>query len=232
MRECLSHTHNPTPYTLYGRRRGKRLRAEKSALMETLLPSLLLPEGTLDLKKLFPQNSDVWLEVGFGSGEHLAAQAAVNPAIGFIGCEPFVNGVAGLLGHIDKQKITNIRIHPDDARPVLDRLPDKSIGRCFVLFPDPWPKKRHVERRFIGPDNLDKLARVLRPGAKLRVASDDPKLQSWMQEQLLAQPAFLPAPGTQNGLLEKKPVDWPQTRYEQKALKKNHVCRYFIFVRR
>ena len=173
----------------------------------------------------------MWLEVGFGSGEHLAAQAAANPAIGFIGCEPFVNGIAGLLGHIDKQRLGNIRIHPDDARPVLDRLPDASISRCFVLFPDPWPKKRHIERRFIGPVNLPKLARVMKKGAELRVASDDPTLQLWMHEHLLDAPGFSPALGAQKGLIENKPVDWPQTRYEQKALKKNHLCKYYIFIR-
>src|SRR5262249_16796577 len=125
---------NPSAsYILYGRRKGKKLRAGKTALMETLLPRLTIPEGNapLDPKQLFPGKKDMWLEVGSGSGEHLAEQAKAHPDIGFIGCEPFINGIAGLLGLIDADKLENIRIRPEDARPVLDRLPDNSLGRAF-----------------------------------------------------------------------------------------------------
>jgi tRNA (guanine-N7-)-methyltransferase len=221
-------SYNPAPgYILYGRRKGKKLRAGKTALMENLLPRLIVPEGNapLDPEKLFPDKKDVWLEVGFGSGEHLAGQAKMHPDIGFIGCEPFINGIAGLLGLIDADHITNIRIRPEDARPMLDRLPDNSLGRAFVLFGDPWPKKRHAERRFIGPVNLEKLARVMKPSAELRVASDEPTLQEWTKEQLFGHAAFKPAPG----VLEKRPADWHPTRYEEKALKAGRRPIYFLF---
>ncbi|HYG89038.1 MAG TPA: tRNA (guanine(46)-N(7))-methyltransferase TrmB, partial [Azospirillum sp.] len=170
---------------LYGRRKGRPLRKRKSGLIDTLLPVLELPVpqpgDRIEPMVLFGKPvSDVWLEVGFGSGHHLAWQAEHNPGIGHIGCEPFVNGVAGLLSLVEQANLDNVRILPDDARPLLDALPDASIGRAFVLFADPWPKKRHWERRFIGPDNLPRLARVLKDGAELRLASDDMGLVRWM----------------------------------------------------
>ena len=160
---------------------------------------------------------EVWLEVGFGAGEHLAAQAAAHPSIGFIGCEPFMNGVAALLSRIDAQGLGNVRIYPDDARPLLRALPDAVIGRCFVLFSDPWPKTRHHERRFVSPATLDQLARVMADGAELRLASDDPGLVEWMLSHTLRHPAFA---GTAQhaGDWRERPPDWPQTRYEAKAV--------------
>ena len=165
----------------------------------------------------------IFLEIGFGGGEHLAAQAAKNPGAGFIGCEPFVNGVASLLAHIDNQKLTNIRIFPDDARFLLDTLPGASLDGCFVFYPDPWPKKRHVERRFINADNLDRLARVLKPGADLRLATDVAQLADWMREQVTGHTAFKivydsPSP----------PDDWVATRYEQKGVKAGRVPCYLV----
>jgi tRNA (guanine-N7-)-methyltransferase len=186
--------------------------------MDELLPRLqiVIPEKKpLDPFALFAvKPREIWLEIGFGGGEHLAAQAGQNPAIGFIGAEPFVNGVAGLLVHIETNKLENIRIHPNDARQVLDALPDASIARCFVLFADPWPKARHAERRFIGPENLPRLARVLRPDGELRLATDDPKLAPWMQEHLEASPDFAPHTPPSH----EPPPDWTMTRYEQKAI--------------
>jgi tRNA (guanine-N7-)-methyltransferase len=123
--------------------------------------------------------ADIWLEVGFGGGEHLAAQARSHPDIGMIGCEPFINGVGRLLSEIDRDGIANIRIHPDDARDAIDALPDACIGRVFVLYADPWPKTRHHRRRFIGPDSLPGLARIMKDGAELRVASDQMRLVRW-----------------------------------------------------
>ncbi|HVY12734.1 MAG TPA: tRNA (guanosine(46)-N7)-methyltransferase TrmB [Alphaproteobacteria bacterium] len=221
-------SHSKT-YTLYGRRKGRPLRVTKQGLMDNLLPRIALPEGSepLDLQKIFLNKKDVCLEVGFGGGEHLAAQAAAHPDYGFIGCEPFMNGIASLLSHIDEKKLQNIRLWPHDARPLLDRLPKASLSRVFVLFPDPWPKKRHAGRRFIGPDNLEKLARVIKPGGELRMASDDPTMQAWMQEQLSACLDFTPAPG----VMQTRPEGWPPTRYEEKALKAKRTPLYFSFRR-
>jgi tRNA (guanine-N7-)-methyltransferase len=226
-------------YVLFGRRKGRRLRGKKSELMENLLPRLTIAEGDapLNLKEIFPAQNKIWLEVGFGGGEHLAAQAALHPDCGMIGCEPFINGIAGLLEHIDTQKLENIRIYPDDARRILDRLPESSLDRCFVLFPDPWPKKRHEDRRFIGPGNLPRLAHALKPGGELRVASDDPILQEWMIGHLQAATDFMPAADTVAGVFAERPAIWPLTRYEKKALAKKKYegwkgPRYYSFLRR
>lgn len=223
----------PRPYTLYGRRKGRRLRENKAQLMETLLPRISIAAGTepLNLPTLFPQKKEIWLEVGFGGGEHLAAQATANPHIGFIGCEPFVNGVASLLEHVDREKIDNVLIYADDARMLLDRLPDNSISKVFVLFADPWPKKRHADRRFIGPANLVKLARIMKTGAELRLASDDAVLKEWIAEQMHASPAFIPASETENGAYKERPQNWPRTRYEEKGLCLGRKPRYFSYVR-
>jgi tRNA (guanine-N7-)-methyltransferase len=174
---------------LYGRRRGRRLRVGQQELLEELLPKLriALPEAgePFGADALFgPEIRDLWLEIGFGGGEHLAWQAARHPEIGFIGAEFFLNGIASLLGHLARGGIGNVRIHPEDARPLLHALPDRSIGRAFLLFPDPWPKARHARRRFVGPENLAELARILKPGAELRIASDDPGYVAWALEHL------------------------------------------------
>ncbi len=190
---------------------------------------IVLPDKKtkLDPKTLFAhQPQSVWLEIGFGGGEHLAAQAERNPQVGFIGCEPFVNGVANLLGHIDAQKLTNIRIHPDDAREILDAMPDACIDRCFVLFADPWPKARHKTRRFIGPENLPRLARVLKSGTELRLATDDKQLAEWMKDCLFLSDDFTLV---QHTLLP--PEDWVETRYEQKAISAGRAPVYMSYRR-
>ena len=159
----------------YGRRRGKKLRPGRRALIEGLLPKLRVPsgDGQLDPADLFdPAVSDVWLEVGFGAGEHLAAQAAAHPDIGFIGCEPFVNGVAALLAQIHAQNLDNVRLHDDDARLLLPSIVSGSIGRFYLLYSDPWPKTRHWNRRFVQTDTLDQIARILKPGGLFRFATD------------------------------------------------------------
>ncbi|NTU77136.1 MAG: tRNA (guanosine(46)-N7)-methyltransferase TrmB [Alphaproteobacteria bacterium] len=212
---------------LFGRRKGRPLHTRKSALMQDLLPRLqivLSKDKLLNLASLF--KGEVWLEVGFGGGEHLAAQAARNPDIGFIGCEPFINGVAGLLDHIDKQQLTNIRIYPDDARVLLDALPDESLGKCFVLYPDPWPKKRHAERRFIGLENLDRLARVMKTNAELWMATDVAALADWMREKTEEHKAFT---CLHDGLAS--PPGWVPTRYEEKGLKAGRQPVYLGFKR-
>ena len=221
---------------LYGRRKGRPLRKRKSSLIDTLLPSLAIPVPQpgerIDPRALFARPVDeVWLEVGFGSGHHLAWQAEHNPSVGHIGAEPFVNGVAALLALVDQGRLDNVRVLPDDARPLLDALPDASLGRAFVLFADPWPKKRHWERRFIGPGNLDHLARVLKDGAELRLASDDMGLVRWMLEHTVRHPDFEWTARSPRDWRE-RPADWPPTRYEQKAIEAGRKPVFLRFVRR
>ncbi|SKA40940.1 tRNA (guanine-N7-)-methyltransferase [Enhydrobacter aerosaccus] len=222
--------------TLHGRRRGKKLRSGQQSLLDTLLPRLAValpaepivtPDGDvsenptkIDLARLFggavPPDG-IWLEVGFGAGEHLVWQAEHHPGIGLIGCEPYINGVAKCLAHIERMGVGNVRLFTDDARFVMAALPPQSLSRAFVLFPDPWPKTRHHKRRFVQRRNLDVLARLMRPGAELRLATDDPSYLPWMVEHACTHPAFewlAERPADWRG----RPDDWPPTRYEQKML--------------
>jgi tRNA (guanine-N7-)-methyltransferase len=224
------------PRALYGRRQGRPLRAGRQALVDSLLPKLdvTLPTdtGRIDAAKLFPPAiSAIWLEIGFGAGEHLSSQARAHPDTGFIGCEPFHNGVARLLADIDTHAIANIRIFRDDARLLLAALPDASIDRAFILFPDPWPKKRHHKRRIVGPATLPQLARILADGAMLRIATDDPGYKDWILHHVLASGAF---DWTARGPADWRapPADWPGTRYEAKAVKAGRDPAYFTFRRR
>jgi tRNA (guanine-N7-)-methyltransferase len=219
---------------LYGRRRGRKLRAGRRALMDTKLPLLritLPASGSIDPRKLFsPPAREIWLEIGFGAGEHLAAQAAAHPGIGFIGAEVFENGIAKLLANVESQGLGNIRIFADDALLLLDRLADRAIGRVFILFPDPWPKERHKKRRLVSRETLDCLARVMRPGAELRLATDDPDYAAWMEERLGSQDEFaFVAQG--EGAWAARPLDWPVTRYEQKAVS-GQPARFFLYRRK
>jgi tRNA (guanine-N7-)-methyltransferase len=222
--------------TLHGRRQGRPLRRTRRELVERLLPGLSIDLESFpsDPATLFPVPvREVWLEVGFGGGEHLLRQASRNPDIGIIGCEPFLNGVARLLSDMEKAAtpVRNVRLLTDDARPLLDVLPADSIGRVFVLFPDPWPKKRHHRRRFVAPAQLDALARVMRPGAELRLATDHVGYLRWMLLHTLDHPAFRwLARGPDDW--RRRPDDWPPTRYEEKALAKGVVSTYLRFERR
>lgn len=219
----------------YGRRRGRPLRAGQRERQTSLLPrvSFALPEaGRLDPGVLFPAAPrEIWLEIGFGGGEHLAAQAERHPDIGFIGCEVFENGVARLLGAIERRQLRNIRVFPDDARPLLASLAPCSIGRVFVLFPDPWPKARHHKRRLIAPATLDRFADIMIDGAELRLATDDPGYLSWMLEHATAHPAFAWT-ARRPGDWRERPGDWPATRYEEKARKAGRAPAFLRFVRR
>jgi tRNA (guanine-N7-)-methyltransferase len=209
---------------LYGRRKGPKLSAHQTQLRETLLPSLALRlEHGRDPRTYFstsPQGGgeigDVWLEVGFGAGEHLLWQAQHDPNIGLIGAEPYETGVAKLLSRIP-EGMSNIRIHEGDARDIIAALPDASIGRVFILFPDPWPKTRHHKRRFVQMETLDALARVMKPGAELRFGTDDAGYLAWTLERLLAHPMFGWTAESAADWMS-RPADWPQTRYEAKAL--------------
>ncbi|MCH7711255.1 MAG: tRNA (guanosine(46)-N7)-methyltransferase TrmB [Proteobacteria bacterium] len=224
---------------LYGRRRGRRLRPGRKALLADLLPRLAIDvpaeaDAPLDPGALFAGGfvpRDVWLEVGFGAGEHLAAQARNHPEIGFIGCEPYINGVAGLLREIERHGLNNIRVLMGDARTLIERLEPASIGRVGILFPDPWPKKRHHKRRFISPASLDALASVLKDEGEFRFASDDAGYVRWTLEHVLDHADFV--------WLARGPRSWRQrpegsvpTRYEGKAADQGRACVFLGFRRR
>ncbi|MGE0109012.1 MAG: tRNA (guanosine(46)-N7)-methyltransferase TrmB [Bdellovibrionales bacterium] len=213
----------------YGRRKGRPLRDSRQQLVDELLPKIRIsiPEdGKIACEDLFSFSSkEVWMEIGFGGGEHLAAQAESNPDIVFLGCEPFINGVAKLLSYVEEKKLENVRIYPDDARHVLDHLPDHCLDRCFVLFADPWPKARHAERRFIGKENLDRLVRVLKEGGELRLATDVADLAAWMREACAAHPAFEVLYDS-----TEPPEAWVPTRYELKGRAAGRGAEYMIFM--
>ncbi|MGE5201713.1 MAG: tRNA (guanosine(46)-N7)-methyltransferase TrmB [Acidobacteriota bacterium] len=224
----------PRQRLLYGRRRGRRLRPGQQGLLAELLPKIGFeaPEqGTLDPAALFPTPPhEVWLEIGFGAGEHLAWQAAAHPEIGFLGAEVFENGVVKLLAEVRRGNLANIRVLVDDARLLLATLPDRSLGRAFILFPDPWPKQRHHKRRMVSKATLDQLARTMRPGAELRLATDDIGYLRWMLELAPVHSAFeWLASGPRDW--RERPEDWPATRYEQKAIAAGRVP-YFLRLRR
>ena len=221
----------------YGRRHGKTLRKGQRALIDTRLAALAPPgvsweenpeRRPIDLAALFPGRRAVWLEVGFGGGEHMIAQAEANPDVGIIGCEPFINGVAMLLAAIERAGVTNLRVLAGDARDLMDVLPDGSISRAFLLYPDPWPKKRHWKRRFVNPAQLDQLARVLARGAEFRVATDIEDYVRHTLEAMAADPRF--------ERVRAEPIhdpwaDWPGTRYEAKALREGRRPHYLTFRR-
>ncbi len=216
----------------FGRRRGKTLRASPQALLTQRLPALAVaqpaPGVSLDPAGLFqPPPARVWLEIGFGGGEHLAWQAREHPEIGLLGAEVFLNGIASLLGHIDRAGLTNVRIFAEDVRRLLPRLQPSSLDRVFLLFPDPWPKSRHADRRFVNDANLDQLARLMADGALLRIASDDPGYQDWVRQVMASRADF-----TDISLdVAAKPEDWPATRYESKARAAGRRPQFFSFRR-
>ena len=204
----------------HGRRRGRKLRPGQERLLETYLPEIQVSVppggGAIDPAALFqPDTREVWLEIGFGAGEHLAWQATRNPDVGILGAEPYLNGVARLLSEIAADRPGNIRIHADDVRPLLPRFADASFARVFILFPDPWPKLRHNRRRLINTQLLDMLARLMCDGAELRVATDDQGYLVWILRHLQAHPGFVWAARRADDWRH-RPADWPDTRYEDK----------------
>jgi tRNA (guanine-N7-)-methyltransferase len=193
--------------------RGRRAEAIEQRL-STFLLTLPAAPVRIDPHALFPDpKRAIWLEIGFGGGEHLAAQAATHPEIGLIGCEPFVNGVSNLLVLLEDLAAGNVRIFSDDARVLLSALPEGSLDRAFLLFPDPWPKRRHEERRFANPGGLDLIANALADGAEFRVATDHVLLADWMPARISGHPAF-----RLDERWDIRPEGWPPTRYEAKAL--------------
>lgn len=220
-----------TTRRLYGRRQGHKLRAGQSALVEETLAGLSVPEtGPLDARTLFGNVRSLQLEIGFGSGEHLAAQAAANPDTGFIGCEPFLNGVVGALTQIRDGGLTNIRLYMGDALSVIERLPDASLSRVYLLHPDPWRKARHAKRRMVNHGPLDTIAAKLMPGGEFRLGTDDPTYCRWAMMVMDARRDLVWTARTPSDFLE-RPADWPETRYERKARRQGREVWYFRYRR-
>ena len=216
---------------LYGRRQGHALRAGQAALVEELLPRISVPaDGALDAARLFGDARPLQVEIGFGAGEHLAAQAGAAPGSGFIGCEPFLNGVVGALGHVRDRALDNVRLHMGDALEVVERLPDASLERVYLLHPDPWPKARHAKRRMMNHGPLDLIAAKLKPGAEFRLGTDDPTYCRWSMMVMNQRRDFVWTARAARDFLE-RPADWPETRYERKARRQGHEVWYFRYVR-
>lgn len=233
-----SNKHPDAPWrNFYGRIRGKTLRPKQEEYLQEDLDKLspgavdwdVNPDRLpLDLGAVFG-DAPVWLEIGFGGGEHLVHQAVRNPDVGLIGAEPFINVVAMLLGKIRDAGVQNLRVYPGDVRNLFDVLPDQSVSKAFLLYPDPWPKKKHHRRRFVTAEHLEPLHRVLKPGAEFRVATDIP---DYVRQTLIE----VPKAGFE--WLAERPADWRDpwadwhsTRYEQKALREGRVPHYLTFRR-
>ena len=217
----------PPPDRLYGRARGHTLRARQAELLLHLLPRLRWPDQGFP-----PTIDDIWLEVGAGSFEHAETIASQNPTIGLIACEVFENGIASLLSRLapvggEGSLLKNLRVYAGDARALIRELPDCSIGRAFLMFPDPWPKARHTKRRFVHPMILYEMARIMRGGGVWRIASDDPTYQGWVDEIFSQQSEFSVRLRTMV-----KPADWPTTRYEAKAIASGRRPLYWQIERR
>ena len=221
--------------SLYGRRQGPKLRPGRKRLLEDRLPEIGLavaPGDRLEPGSLFDAApAEIWLEIGFGGGEHLAALALAHPEIGFIGVEPFRNGVARLLEAVAQHGLSNVRVLMDDARLLLDALPAASLGRCFILFPDPWPKTRHHKRRIVNPETAAQLARITRPGGGLLLATDDAGYAGWMIEVMLAEPGFSWR-AERAAHWREAPGGWVTTRYEAKARAAGRRPIFLEFTRR
>ena len=218
----------------YGRRFGHTLRASQKGYLADDLEGLRVrgidaaenPERrALDLAAIFGADCPVWLEIGFGGGEHLVQMAVAYPGVGILGCEPYINGVAMLLGKIRAAGVGNLAVHPGDVRDLFDVLPDGAISKAFLNYPDPWPKKRHHRRRFVTPDHLLPLARVMAAGAEFRLATDIPDYVRQALEEVPQAGFDLVAQGGEPW------DDWISTRYEQKALREGRVPHYLSFRR-
>lgn len=211
------------PLRSFGRVRGRKLRPSKKMLMDVLLPQITFQPAALDA---FP---DWWLEIGCGAGEHAAFQAEQNPHVGYIACEPYVNGLSHLLQKIHDKELKNVRIYAGDAREVIASLPNHALARVFILFPDPWPKVRHWKRRLLTTDFFTTLAQKMRAGATLRLATDHVDYLGWMLAHALACPA-LTWTATRHTDWDTQPPDAVVTRYQAKARAQGRVATYLEFV--
>lgn len=208
------------PLRSFGRIKSRTLKPRQAALFDSLLPQVAIPDptaGPLEPLALMPGATEVWLEIGFGGGEHLAEQAARHPDALMIGCEPFLNGVGSALRHIEDRALTNVRLHAGDARDVLAALPDASLDRVMILFPDPWPKGRHHKRRLIQDETGAEIVRVLQPGGRLRFVTDWKDYADWALERLVRTPG-LTWLADEAADWREPPADHVVTRYEEKKL--------------
>ncbi len=220
-------TLKPPPDRLYGRVHGKKLRPRQEWLLEEFLPRTSWPGVPFTI-----QPRELWLEVGFGGGEHAYELATKNPDVGYIAAEVFDNGICSLLSRIapdgagEPAPLPNLRLYTDDARPLLRGLADGALSKLFLMFPDPWPKARHAKRRFVHPELVAEVARAIRQGGEWRIASDDPTYQEWTDEVLAAQEFFTVS------RTDIHPEGWPHTRYEAKAIAAGRTPLYWSLIRR
>lgn len=216
---------------LYGRASGHKLRKGQQELVDTLLPQIEVPEeGEVTAVSLFGEDRPLHFEIGFGSGEHLAYRADLLPDHGFIGAEPFLNGVAGALAQIRDRNLTNVRLHMGDALHVLERLPDRSLAFVYLLHPDPWPKARHAKRRMVNDGPLDLIAAKLKPGGEFRLSTDDPTYCRWAMMVMSRRRDFDWLAESARDFLV-RPSGWPETRYEAKARRQGREVWYFRYRR-
>jgi tRNA (guanine-N7-)-methyltransferase len=212
----MTEPHHP-PLRSFGRIKSRVIKPRQAALMDSLLPEVRVPQQDFDPRALMPQAAEIWLEIGFGGGEHMAGQAERRRDVLILGAEPFQNGVASALRHIDERALTNVRLQDGDVREMIARLPDACLDRTFILFPDPWPKARHNKRRLVNIELLGDLARVMKPGAGLRFATDWADYADWTLERVLACGLFAwPAQRADDWRVP--PADHLTTRYEEKRL--------------
>jgi len=217
---------------LYGRAQGHPLRTNAQRLVDERLPGLAVPDdGLLTAARLFGEDRALAFEIGFGKGEHLAFQAALHPDWGFIGAEPYLNGVAGLLADIDAGGLENVRVHRGDALDLLERLPDASLSALYLLHPDPWPKARHAKRRFVNPGPITLAATKLQPGAEFRIATDHVGYMRHVMTVMQHQPDFEWTAETPADW-ERMPDDWPDTRFALKARALGHDVWRLLYRRR
>lgn len=201
----------------YGRIKARPIKPRQAELLDSLAPRIAIPAGPLDPRRLKPDAAEIWLEIGFGGGEHMAGQAQRRPDLLILGVEPFLNGVASALRHVDEASLSNVRVRQGDARDVLADLAPASLDRIFILFPDPWPKTRHHKRRLVQDESITSFARALKPGGRLRFVTDWKAYAVWALERMLRSPDF--------GWTARKAADWRippadhlTTRYETKKL--------------
>ena len=219
----------PMAPRFFGRRKGRPLKSTMKRLLEEALPKFLFdPLQSIDSQ--FGRHADYYLEIGFGGGEFLADLASARPDCNFIGAEPFVNGVASLLRHINGHQLSNIRVWPDDVRLILPKLGVGSLAGTFIMFPDPWPKRRHAIRRILQQTLLDQLATIIRPGGQLILASDDPTAKSWLLQAAMSHSDFRWTACCPNDW-RKRPKDLPETRYMKKADSAGRQSSWFQFRR-
>jgi len=216
---------------LFGRSRGKALRAGQERLLAEALPRFsIAPEALAAGRAFAAPPREVWLEIGFGAGEHLIEQAKANPDVGVVGCEPFLNGVAVALAGIERERLTNVRLRRGDAQALVEAAPDGFFARVFILYPDPWPKRRHHKRRVVAEAMIEALARVMRSGGELRFATDVDDYAGWTLKRFLASPHFRWTAQIADDWRRPWP-GWRPTRYEAKARKQGRGSVYLTFAR-